>query len=462
MNYRYRITYRSRKALFGGLLVFGISLFFTAAPADGRIPGSMATDSLDITLKIKEYTRYFEAGEFQKAYKPWTEVFGHAPLVTEVKLCADGTKILHALMAYEKDSTVQKNYFNKLIALYDWQTEHLDTLNALTGLSLTKEYILGKKAHDYILFANNRMNVDSVYKMINEALPSVKEASDCHVLQDLVDISFRKFRKDNTGKEQFIMDYLLASDRLNELEVSATEEKDKRLIKVTRNTVDARFIKSGMAGCENLENVLGPEVERHRQDLNYLKQITTIMKKLRCTNENAYFAASEFAHAIEPTAETALGCAYLYYKKNDIEQSLHFFDEAIDLEKDVKAKAENCYAASIMLYSKKQLSKAREYARKAIGLNPNIGKAYLLIAQMYASSPNWSDEATLNKCTYYAIIEKLQQAKSVDPSITEEAQKLITTYAGQLPKEEDLFFLGLKKGNTVNIGGWIGEKATIK
>jgi hypothetical protein len=99
---------------------------------------------------------------------------------------------------------------------------------------------------------------------------------------------------------------------------------------------------------------------------------------------------------------------------------------------------------------------------KAISFNGSYGKAYILIAQMYASSPNWSDEAALNKCTYFAAIDKLQRAKSVDPSVAEEAQKLINTYAGHTPKDEDLFFLGLKKGNSVTIGGWIGETTTIR
>ena len=81
---------------------------------------------------------------------------------------------------------------------------------------------------------------------------------------------------------------------------------------------------------------------------------------------------------------------------------------------------------------------------------------------MYASNPNWSDETTLNKCTYYAAIDKLMRAKEVDPDMAEEAQKLITTYAAMTPKDEDLFFLGLKKGNPVHIGGWIKETTTIK
>ena len=117
----------------------------------------------------------------------------------------------------------------------------------------------------------------------------------------------------------------------------------------------------------------------------------------------------------------------------------------------------------LLFYSaKKQLSKAKQYALKSISLDGNNGKPYILIANMYASSPNWSDEAALNKCTYFAVIDKLQKAKSVDPSVAEEANKLIGTYAAHTPKDADLFFLSLKKGDSVTIGGWIGETTTIR
>ena len=186
------------------------------------------------------------------------------------------------------------------------------------------------------------------------------------------------------------------------------------------------------------------------------------MQKLGCKESEAYFAASEYAHAIEPTAATAFGCGAMYYKKGDIDKSMQYFDNAIELEADPIQKAEYCYTAAQILFGNKQLSKAKQYARKSIEANGENGKPYILIAQMYASSPNWNDEPALNKCTFFAAIDKLQKAKSVDPSCAEEADKLIRTYAGYTPKDEDLFFIGLKKGNAVTIGGWIGETTTIR
>ena len=108
------------------------------------------------------------------------------------------------------------------------------------------------------------------------------------------------------------------------------------------------------------------------------------------------------------------------------------------------------------------MSQARSYAQKAISFNENYGAPYILIANLYAMSPNWSDESALNKCTYFAVIDKLQKAKSVDPSVTEEVNKMISRYSAYTPQAKDLFMLGYKAGDRITIGGWIGESTTIR
>ena len=114
------------------------------------------------------------------------------------------------------------------------------------------------------------------------------------------------------------------------------------------------------------------------------------------------------------------------------------------------------------MFNSKKLSQARSYLQKAIGFKENFGDAYILLAQLYASSPNWNDESALNKCTYFVVIDKLQRAKAVDPSVADKANELISTYARYTPKAEDLFMLGIKAGDRVTIGGWIGESTTVR
>ena len=398
-------------------------------------------DSLRCLQNISIYSEYVKTDNFTDAYKPWMAVFTEAPLA-QVSTYTNGAKILRALIASSKDGAQQKKYLDELMAVHDQRIKYLDGLNKLVRTPTTKGSILGMKAHDYIAFSGANIDINKAYQMVKEAVDLEKAASDYFMFQDLMDISARKLKSDDTHKEQFIQDYLTASGYADEALKAATKERDKKLLKTAKDNVDAYFINSGAASCENLQAIYGPKVSQNKTNLDYLKQVINVMQMLKCTEEEAYFVASEAAHAIEPTAATAAGCGYMYYKKGDMDKSVQYFDQAIELEQEA--------------------DKAKQYANKAISFNGSYGKAYILIAQMYASSPNWSDEAALNKCTYFAAIDKLQRAKSVDPSIAEEAQKLINTYAAHTPKDEDLFFLGLKKGNSVTIGGWIGETTTIR
>ena len=222
------------------------------------------------------------------------------------------------------------------------------------------------------------------------------------------------------------------------------------------------FINSGTADCESLQAIYGPKVEANQTDSAYLKKAISVMKMMKCTESEAYFQASYYMYKINPTADAATGCGYMAYKKGDFDTAIKYFDEALSLESDSEKKAQLCYIVAASLFNSKKLSQARSYLQKAIGFKENFGDAYILLAQLYASSPNWNDESALNKCTYFVVIDKLQRAKAVDPSVADKANELISTYARYTPKAEDLFMLGIKAGDRVTIGGWIGESTTVR
>ena len=444
--------------------LFALSLSATAVFAQkGVEDGSRfghGQDSLNCLKNISVYTEYVKTNNFKDAYTPWKAVFDEAPLA-QVGTYTNGAKILRALIAAEKDGAKQKEYFNLLMKVHDQRIQYLDQLNTLTKKNkATVGDILGTKAHDYLSMGGQDIN--EAYKIFAEAVSLEKQNLPYYVLMEFIDVSARKSKTDAAHKEQLVQDYIAASGYANDAVKNAKDEKSKKNYQTAKENIDAYFINSGVATCENLQDIYAPKVEENKSNIEYLKSVITVMSKLGCREAEAYYIASEYAHAIEPTAATAFGCGIMYYKKGDIDKSVQYFDNAIELEQDPIQKADYCYTVAQILFGHKQLSKAKQYARKSIEANGESGKPYILIAQMYASSPNWSDEPALNKCVYFAVIDKLQKAKSVDPSCAEEADKLIRTYAAYTPKDEDLFFIGLKKGNAVTIGGWIGETTTIR
>lgn len=423
-------------------------------------------DSIDCLNNISLYSEYVKTKNFNEAYPFWKKVFTDAPFA-RMDTYTNGVKILKSFIAGTKDMEERKKYADELMAVYDQQLQHLDKLNMLLRTPLKDFKVKGLKARDYVIYYPG-MDVNKAYEMLAEVIEQGKTSNDYYIIGDFMKISQAKFKKDETHREQFIQDYLTSSEYINVIaqaaEKSTSKQKDAliKAVATTKENVDAYFINSGAAECEQLEAIYAPKVEENKDDLEYLKKVVSVMGMLSCTESNTYYTASEYAHHIAPTAETAAGCAYRYFKNGDVAKSIEFFDQAIELDTTSTGKAEYCYKAAVILNSNKQLSNAKSYITRAISLDGTKGAYYILLANIYAAAPRWNDDVNLNNCKYFVVLDKLYQAKRVDESVAEEANKMIGAYSTHAPAVEDLFFLGYKKGDQVKVGGLINETTTIR
>lgn len=423
-------------------------------------------DSIDCLNNLSLYGEYVKTKNYAEAYPYWQKVFADAP-VSQHGIYTNGAVILKKLIAATKDMTERKKYADELMSVYDQQLQYLDKLNLLRKSPWTDFYVKGEKAHTYITYYPG-MDVNKAYEMLSEAIELGKADNQYYIIGDFMKISTQKFKNDDTHREQLIQDYITASGYINAIaeaannSTSAQKEALLKAVATTKENVDAYFINSGAADCGQLEAIYAPKVEDNKDNLEYLKKVVSIMGMLSCTESDTYYTASEYAHNIAPTAETAAGCAYRYFKRGDVNKSIEFFDQAIELDSTNLGKAEYSYKAAVILNSDKQLGKAKGYVTRAISLNGNKGAYYILLANIYAAAPRWNDDANLNNCKYYAVLDKLYQAKRVDESVTEEANKMISAYSTHTPAVEELFFLGYKKGDQVKVGGIINETVTIR
>lgn len=402
------------------------------------------------------------AKNYKDAYAPCMAVLKDCPTL-RFYTYSDAQKILKAFLGEIKDrnSADYKKYFDELMQVWDQELQYLPELNKKlkTPVSAAKE--LGDKAVDYIQYAPN-VDINQAYQWLKESVDAEKGNSKGAVLNFFMDMSMRKVKADTNHTEQFFQDYVNASQYIDEAIATETKANVKKTLEMVKENLVAMFVNSGVADCESLQNIYGPKVEANQTDSTFLKKAISVLKMMKCTESDAYFQASYYMYKINPTADAAVGCAYQAYKKGDYDTAVKYFDEALNMETDNAKRAEMAYACAGSLFAAKKLSQARSYCLKAISFNENYGMAYILLAQMYGSNPNWSDEPALNKCTYFVVIDKLQKAKSVDPTVEEKANELISTYARHTPQAKDLFMLGYKAGDRITIGGWIGETTTIR
>lgn len=473
------------KKLFFAILVLAVA----SASAQNGITnnsrfGETEADSIRCLEAISITNINVKNKDFKTAYASWKNVFTEFP-VARVDTYTNGIRILTELIKTESDPAKKEEYIQELMLVYDNQVKYIDKLQEITKTRLSAGNILGRKALAYSQYYKDAP-VETMYDMFAKSVELEKGKSEYTVTERFMKYSALKFKKDSNHGEQIIEDYLNASVYIVEVldkyhdnieaclarykeegnpKDSINAEKYSKMIdasRISKSNIDAYFINSGAATCEDLNNIYMTTLEANKDNLEYLNKVISVMSMLKCTEEDAYLTASEYALAIEPTSKAAMGCGFRYFKRGETDKAMELFDQAIELESSITTKAELCNKVGNVYYILGDYAKARSYAQKALSLNSKFGAPHILIAQCYAAKPQWTNDETLNSCTYFVCIDRLERAKAVDPSVKKEADKYIANYKKYFPKPEEMFMRNYKSGETLKIEGWINETTTIR
>lgn len=426
-------------------------------------------DSINTLKNISIYSEFIKTNNYKEAYESgWKEVFHDAPLAS-VNTYTYGIRILQNLYneaKKEKNTELMTQYSNELFEVFEQRLKYLDQLNAMAKNKVTEADIYGQYGHAYRVY-NPKVSVSRAYELLRKAVDLGKGETQYYVLDDLMSVSSTRYtnKKDNEEyRDALIQDYLDCAGYIDEF-IASHQDDEKILQNATKvkENIDGYFVKSGAADCESLQAIYGPKIEANKDNLEYLTKVVKIMQMFECNSSDAYFAASEYAHAITPSARTAKALGALYYKqRDDTEKAIEYYNQAIELDDDKTSIAGTYYLMATLYFAKENYDRSRSCLQKCLQNNPNRGDAYILLAQLYYVKRDWSNEPVLNRCAYFAVIDKLEQAKKVDSSVAAKANELISTYKKQCPDANDLFMLGYKVGDQIEIKGWINETTTIR
>ena len=425
------------------------------------VSGAMAqSDNCNTNSSISHEA--VKSKNYQDAYAPNKAVMEECPTLRYYTF-TDATEILQNFLKgiSDRNSADYKKYFDELMNAHDLKMKYIPEFATKMKGVPTVAASLAAKAQDYLTYAPSP-NVVTAYDWFKQSISEEKAESKASVLVNFMSLSQQRVKADNGFTDTFFQDYLDLTALVDDAIKTETDAKKKTNLENVKENLVALFINSGVADCESLQKIYGPKVEENQNNQEFLAKTVSILSLMKCTESDAYFQASYYMYKINPTSDAAVGCGWMSYKKGDYDAAVNYFNEALELETENSKKAEIAYVAAASLVQVKKYSQARSYCQKAVSFRDDYGAPLILMAQCYAASPNWSDEAALNRCTYFLAIDKLQRARSVDPSCADEANKLISSYSAYTPKAEDLFMLGINKGDQVKIGGWIGESTTVR
>ena len=403
----------------------------------------------DCEMNVSLFHESVKQKNFADALEPWRATYKDCPSANHA-IYTDGEKIMDWLILNEKDAAKKAELVNELMALYDNWVVYYGTY-----AKFPKGRILGRKGCAYV--ENNPSTKTVAYDWLKESVDLQGAQSEINALQQFIFVSLEKYKQDASFAEQFINDYLQASEILDVLCKDNTAKNYAAYVQVKTN-IDNIFAISGAADCATMDNIFASKVDANASDIKYLENIISCYERLRCNESSVFFKASAYAHKIKPSAKSANGCAEMSYKSEKYEDAIAYYKEAIEMATEAVEKASYQFKIA-QIYSGKlnKYSLARDFARQAISNDPSNGKPYLLIGNMYAQSKIY-DDPILQKSVYWVAVDKFEKAKSVDSECTEDANKMISVYRQYYPTTEEIFFHNeLEAGKSFTVGGWIGE-----
>lgn len=392
--------------------------------------------------------------QYDEAYGFWLPVYQSRPDLNKA-IYTDGTEILGHRYQQATDENVRKALRDSIMQLHDDRIKYFDEAR------YPDAYVLGLKAMDYLTYFQEDELALPAYGWMKESVTALGAKAQITVLRKFVELSYNIY-KSNTEQygDQFLADYQLASAALEQ--IVAAGGKNAEHATSQKAYVDRLYAASGAADCDQMDQMYATVVAESANDIEKLGSIMKLYRRLGCTESDVYFTAAEHAHKLQPTSESAAGCAQMCIKKGDLNGALEYYKQALSMVTNDEDKADYLYRVANVYVLLKNYQQGAAYAQQSLDVNPEDGRCYLLMGICYASAKIY-DDPILARSVFWVACDMFRKAKTVDPSCATDANKLIATYSQYFPSKEDVFFhKELNDGQPFRVGGWIGKTTTCR
>lgn len=442
---------RFRNRIFGCLLVLALLVpASNAQPAQAQDqPFTGCSGEVEERKKMEQFSLYYEN------YK--NEDYGSAlPFLRWILNCAP---------AYGGPNRLTDNNFERAIKAYD----------ALAGQ--TEEPVLAQAYRDTVLILYDR------------ALPVLREAGVEDV--DPFSWTFKKGYYLQSNLEHFPA----YADSVGAIYQAAYEIEPERVKPYYVDFIIADYLRRAEMGLaldfirevgtrfsdqpEYLEIVekyikqIPPQeriafyeqrLEQDSANLDVIKALVELYKDMG--NMERVMQLGEKLLTMEPTAEVLRLMSDIYLKNAQYAKAFGLYQKLLK-EEGVDPKAEDYYNMGVAQQQMGSPAQARSYYRKALSVDPQYGRAYLAIGDLYANAVSACGSMEReDRAVYWLATDYYEKARSVDASLRSVADQKISTYRNYYPTKEDLFFWGKGSGDSYKVDygcySWIGETTKVR
>ena len=449
-------------------------LILFTSPLFSQLNSDECLEQLSIfaeSAKIKNY---------QAAYEPWKKVLDNCPTLN-VATYQYGELILKDFIKKSTTEEEKTKYLTDLLSMYDQWLENFPVRKGVKqegkilsnkGQAMLDNGVKDKSLiYDTFDYAFNNdpgsfTNPKSLayYFQTGYDLYKAGNKINLETLFEKYEELTEKFEllKTNISKN---IDIILKKEESGTA-LTSREVRNKRIYDTNSNAVSA-YLKlidqliAKEATCDILIPLYSKNFEENKNNPLWIRRAAGRLDGKECSDDPLFVTLVEQLHKLEPSADSAYYLGILNDKQGNSADALKYYQESVSLQTDNYKKSNILYKIAVKFKNSGRRSSARDYAEQALSFQPSLGRAYLLIANMYADSANGCGDTQFNKrAVFWLAAQTAQKAGRVDASLKKLTATTVAAYNGRAPSNTDIFTEG-NQGATVSFSCWIRRSVKV-
>ena len=411
--------------------------------------GKYGPDSTECIKYLSYYTEYYKQKNYDSALPNWRKAYKYCPPTSRYSLLSDGTTLVRRLITQNAKNPIYKEQLvDSLMTLYKQRVEFWPKYATAS---------LNNQALDMYNYMKDEPK--KLYEGLTEVVTINKTNTKPNIFLFQLSTACDLYKDGLLDPEQVINTYENAVSVLSSIE--AKNEVEYRMIAKTIEDVESLFIASQVASCDNLIALFEPRFNAAPEDLALAKNIVKMMTVTEgCTDNELFLNAVTVMYNMEPSHTSAYYLYKLYAGRNDVENASKYMREAITFEEsDPETDASYFYELATFLFKNGQSADAYKAATAAVELGDSFdAKAYYLMGTIWGTTVCGGDEIS-KRAPYWVAVDFMQKAKNADPTLAEDADRMIGQYRAYFPQTAEAFMYNITDGESYTVS-CNGLKAT--
>ncbi len=421
-------------------------------------------DNKEFMSEYTMYNEFFKQGDYKSALPHWKNLYDKYPKSTS-NIYIQGAKMYEYFLENAKTDEERDKYLKELMDGFDQREKYFGGKGYVLGRKATAwlKYNLSEKRTNPLEGEDLKNALQTAYGWLSISMEEQKKETELPVILLLMQTSRSLFKLGALPKEDVVRNYDKCNTLLNQIAADTKEADKQKEIKDVQTYIETLFGTSGAADCDALVSIYTPQFQAKSSDIEFIKSMLRRLRQAKCDNSELVEQATIKLYELEPSAEAAFNMARGYVKKDNIEMAKKFYEQAIQQEKDPKLLASYYYERGLLLFAKESaFSEAREMARKAISLDPDLCDAYMMIGDIYVHAASSFNATGIQKsAVFWVAADYYNKARKGDDCAAEAANKA-ADLRKYFPNKEEAFMEGLQTGQSYKVEGWINETTTVR